>query len=567
MKKPAADVNVTMSDYQKQLSDIGKLAYLGLKKNNTKTLFSQEEAVKIGGEAILDLGLLHKVSPFSLSCLVNFGHETIQEFLAAVYVCNDETAFSKFWQTMNSLGKVSIFELFIKFVCGLNAQYGQELINKIQYMRDTAKAAQCPEVSYTIEKTNEPGVCEIIFGQRTTALDVTSFLIQCCWETIQSDESFHSSRREEFPYKPVSTLPAIKLKPIINMNIINMYNLTQMIQTSKVVFSVGDEVMLYNLSHNKENEKHLFNLLDHISPNLTNTRCINITNMKSDIQCKSLLGIFYTTYKQGILSVLFGTIYKFLYPKAVMMKNVHLQPSDMQEVLHRLPQDIVELYLNNVTMSGCEASLCEAVTRLISLKELDLKSLSLPGLYQEKLCEAVTGLTQLQKLSLVNTDMCADGEALLTCLTALTLLTSLSLDYTQLTEHMTRAVVELLPSWPDLIYLSLQGLPVGKSVDILRVRLPQLTRLGFLNVSDGGLDTRQMGEVFSSLPQSVQVVYAGRNDTQDDIISIAKKLPSLPNLQYVTLSLHDVSAVITQQLHAAFQQTGAVMITSKDERT
>ena len=218
MKKPAADVNVTMSDYQKQLSDIGKLAYLGLKKNNTKTVFSQAEAVKIGGEAILDLGLLHKVrsvSPLSPSCLVHFGHETIQEFLAAAYVCNDETAFSKFWQTMNSLGKVYIFELFITFVCGLNAQYGQELINKIQHMTDTTTVAQCPEISYTIEKTNKPVVGEITFGQRTTAPDVTSFLIQCCWETMQSDESVHSSRREEFPYKPVSTFPAIKLKPLI----------------------------------------------------------------------------------------------------------------------------------------------------------------------------------------------------------------------------------------------------------------------------------------------------------------------------------------------------------------
>ena len=225
----------------------------------------------------------------------------------------------------------------------------------------------------------------------------------------------------------------------------------------------------------------------------------------------------------------------------------------------------MRLRLDNVTLSGCEASLCEAVTRLISLRRLYLQSLSLPGLYQKKLCEAVTGFTQLQQLSLYNTDMSAAGEALLTCLTALTLLTYIYLGDTQLTEDMTRAVVELLPSWPGLVYLSLDGLPVGKSVNKLKQMLPQLTRLRWLSVSDGGLDSQQLVEVFSSLPQSVQVVLAGGNDTQDDIISITQKLPFLPNLKYVKLSLHAISADISQQLKAAFQQSGAIIISSGQE--
>ena len=553
MKKPAADVKVTMSDYQKELSDLGKLAYLGLENNNTRTVFSQEEAVRVGGEAILDVGLLQKVksdSPLSPSCLFTFGHKSIQECIAAVDISNDQIAFNKFSTYLNSLIRLYDCQLLVTFICGLNPVFGEQLIQKIKHISvtDTATAAQCPEFSYQGWETDKPDVVDQAWRQTTTASDVTPFLVQCCWEMLGSDESAHSSHREGFPYKPVSALPAIKLEPKINMNIINIYNLTQLIQTSKVVFSEGDMVRLYNLSHNKENDKHITTLLDHISHNLTNIRVLtlDITNMKSDIQCKSLPGIFNTSYKW------------------VTMDNVHLQPSDMQEVLHRLPQHLVMLYLNNVTLSGCEASLCEAVTRLISLRGLYLESLSLPGLYQEKLCEAVSGLTQLQKLSLNNTDMSAAGEALLTCLTALTLLTLLILADTQLTEDMTRAVVDLLPSWPGLLWLSLDGLPVRAAVGGLRQGLPQ-TRLRWLGVSKGGLDSQQVGEVFSSLPQSVQFVYADGNDTQDDIISITQKLPSLPNLQYVYLSLHRVSAEITQQLKAAFHQTGAVIISSDQE--
>ena len=553
MRKPAADVKVTLSDYQKELLDLGKLAYLGLENKNTRTVFSQEEAVKIGGKAILDVGLLNKVrseSPLSPSCLFTFGHKSIQEFIAAVYISNNENTFRKFNEYLNSLIRLYDCQLLVTFICGLNHVFGEQLIQKIKHISDisdTATAAQCPEFSFIGWETDKPGVDDLAWRQFETASEVTPFLVQCCWEMSQSDESVHSSHREGFPYKPVSALPAIKLEPNFNMNIINIYNLTQLIQTSKVAFSEGRRVRLYNLSHNKENDKHITTLLDHISHNLTNIISLDITNMKSDIQCKYLPGIFNTSFEW------------------VYMKNVHLQPSDMQEVLHLLPQDLVRLDLYNVTLSGCEASLCEAVTRLISLRRLYLNSLSLAGLYQEKLCEAVTGLTQLELLDLYKTDMSAAGEALLTCLTALALMTYIRLTDTQLTEDMTRAVVELLPSWPGLLFLSLSCLPVRAAVGKLRQGLPQLTKLSVLNVRDAGLDSQQLVDVFLSLPKSVQVVDAETNDTQDDIISITQKLPSLPNLKYVILSLHHVSANIIQQLKAAFQQAGAVIISSDQE--
>ena len=302
MKKPAADVKVTMSDYQKELSDLGKLAYLGLENNNTRTVFSQEEAVKIGGEAILDVGLLQKVrskSPLSPSCLFTFGHKSVQEFIAAMYISNNQTAFNKFNEYLDSVIKVYDCQLLVTFICGLNPVFGEQLVQKIKHISDTdtATAAQCPEFSCKGWETDKPGVDDLVWRQTTTASDVTPFLVQCCWEMLQSDESAHSSHREGFPYKTVSDLPPIKLKPNFNMNIINIYNLTQLIQTSKVVFSEGRYVRLYNLSHNKENDKHITTLLDHISHNLTNISHLDITNMKSDMQCKSLPGIFNTSYE------------------------------------------------------------------------------------------------------------------------------------------------------------------------------------------------------------------------------------------------------------------------------
>ena len=147
MNKPAADVKVTMSDYQKKLSDLGKLAYLGLENNNTKTVFSQEEAVKIGGEAILDVGLLQKVrsdSPLSPSCLFTFGHKSLQKFIAAMYISNNETTSSQFNEYLDSLIKVYDCQLLVTFICGLNPVFSEQLIQKIKRISDTdtATAAQ-----------------------------------------------------------------------------------------------------------------------------------------------------------------------------------------------------------------------------------------------------------------------------------------------------------------------------------------------------------------------------------------------------------------------------------------
>ena len=74
------------------------------------------------------------------------------------------------------------------------------------------------------------------------------------------------------------------------------------------------------------------------------------------------------------------------------------------------------------------------------------------------------------------------------------------------------------------------------------------------------ISTPAAGEGFLSLPQSVEVIFAVGNDTQDDIILITQTLASLPNLKYAILSLNDVSADITFQLEAAFQLKETVII-------
>ena len=247
------------------------------------------------------------------------------------------------------------------------------------------------------------------------------------------------------------------------------------------------------------------------------------------------------------------------------MDNVCLCVSDQVCVLQHLStqQDLVNLGLNKVSLSGCEEALCDTITKLPSLRRLYLISLSLPG-WESRLCEAVSHINQLRLLALRNTDLSAAGDALPHCTCSLSNLKYMNLNDTHMTDNQTRQVVLQLPACPGLLFLSLCGLPVYSAVNELQQVVPHLTRLRWLSVTDGGLDTDQVVAVIRCLPPSVQVIFAVNDDTSDGIVSLIELLPSLPHLLYIRLNLSSVSEAVIQQLRSACQDQQVNLIGNDD---
>ena len=551
MKVAAADVKVNLIEFENEILSLGKLAYTGLANANTRTVFSKEEVIQSGGEAILDMGILQKSrsqDPLSPSCQFTFGHKSIQEFMAAIYISNSESAFNHFCKYLDSLIKVYDSQLFVTFVCGINPSYGQQLIERIQYISntDTATAAQCPEFSSYGWNTDKPGLYDLAYRHLAPASDVTPFLVQCGWEMRQVEESPHD-HREGFPFKVESLNSAIKLKPHLNMKMINVLHLSDLLQTSMVLFSEANQVKLYNMSHSSQNDEHVTTILDHVSKKLSNLGTLQLVNIKSDSKCKPLPGLFKSSFRR------------------VFISNVRLHPSDLSEMLQYMSKQeaLVVLRLDSVILTGNEASLCEVFPCLVSLRKLHLVCLSLIG-YQDRLCEAIANLHKLNHLSMERTDMAAAGEAIITCMGSLKELTHFDMGDTRLSENQIRGVLPLLPS--SLVFLSLVGLPLSAAMELRQV-LHRQKQLLWLNVSNTGIGTQQLVELFSSVPPSIQVVEANYNNTKEGIVSITQMLPSLPNLQFVYIILPHVRANIIQELKEAFKQRGAAFFSCHSDYT
>ena len=559
--KSGSRANTPLESYKSELMSLGELGLSGLTGENTQTAFNKQKVMDTVGESGLKLGLLQMVKSQDPTgpVLYQFPHKSIQEFVSAVYIANSDQGLNTLLEYLDSLIKVYDHQLLVMFVCGLNPSSGQRLIQMnpssgqrlIQKIQDISEssdvtAAQCPGFSYIGWETDNPDDVNIALRHTQTANDVSPFVIKCCWEKSRpNDEEY----KNKFPFTQLSSdTEHIQIKPKLNFKILSIETINKLIELNQLSLSSGNEVSCYNINITQDNIDQVKSLFNHLSDN-THTEVIDITNVTCDIKS----------------NILHGLIQHYDHLLDFIMYNVCLCVSDQVCVLQHLStQDLVHLYLDKVSLSGCEEALCDTLTKLPSLRRLYLSSLSLPG-WESRMCKAVSHINQLQLLSLSNTDLSAAGDAIPHCVNRLRNFKYLNLNDTQLTDNQTRQVVTKLPACPGLLDLSLSGLPVYSSVSDLQKVLPQLTLLRYLDVSNGGLVTDHLVAVISCLPPSVQVIGAYNDDTSDGIVSLIELLPSLPHLLYILLNLSSVSDAVIQQLRSACQDQQVSLIGNMDE--
>ena len=549
--KSSSNANVPLESYKSELMALGELGLSGLTGENTQTAFNKQKVMETVGESGLKLGLLQMVKSQDPQgpVLYQFPHKSVQEYLSAIYIANSDQGLNTYLECLNSLINVYDHQLLVMFVCGLNPGVGKRLIHKIQEISECSNvtAAQCPGFSYWGWKTDNPDVADIAYMHTQTANDVSPFIIRCSFEMTSPGDI---ENYNIFPFtQPSTDREHIQIKPLINFKILSIETINKLIELNQLSLISGNSVRCYNLNITQDNKDQVNSLFSHLADN-THTRGVSITNVSCDVKSNILHALI-----QHYNHLLFFT-----------MVNVCLCVSDQVCVLQHLStqQDLVKLYLNKVSLSGCEEALCDTLTKLPSLRRLILTSLSLPG-WESRLCEAVSHIKQLQLLTLDNTDLSAAGDALPHCISSLNNLKYLNLGDTHITDSQTRHVVLQLPSCPGLILLSLNGLPVYSAVTELQQVLPHLTRLRWLDVSSGGLDTDQVVAVISCLPPSVQAISADNDDTSDCIVSLIELLPSLPHPLYILLNLSSVSDAVIQQLRSACQDQQVNLMADQDD--
>ena len=551
--KSSSNANVPLESYKSELIALGELGLSGLTGENTQTAFNKQKVMETVMESGLKLGLLQMVKSQNPTGPVfyQFPHKSVQEYLSAIYIANSDQGLNTLLEYLNSLIKVYDHQLLVMFVCGLNPGVGKRLIQKIQEISECSNvtAAQCPGFSYKGWETDNPDIDDIAWRHTQTANDVSPFIIRCCSEMLNPGDK---DNYNIFPITQSSTdRDYIKIKPRINFRIISIETINKLIELNQLSLSSGNRLSCYNLNITQDNIEQVYSLFSHLADN-THTEDVDITNVSCDV-------------KSNILHALIQHYNHLLH---FAMINVCLCVSDQVCVLQHLStqQDLVSLNLGKLSLSGCEEALCDTIIKIPSLRVLNLISLSLP-LWESRLCEAVSHIKQLELLDLDNIDLSAAGDALPHCTGSLSNLKYLSLCDTHIIDNQTRQVVLQLSACPGLLLLSLNGLPVYSAVTELQQVVPHLTRLRYLSVTDGGLDTDQMVAVISCLPPSVQIIGAGNDNTSDGIVSLIELLPSLPHLLYIYLDLSSVSDAVIQRLRSACQHQQVNLIADQDDVT
>ena len=550
--KSSSSANIPLESYKAELMALGELGLTGLTGENTQTAFNKQKVMETVGESGLKLGLLQMVKSQDPTgpVLYQFPHKSIQEHLSAIFIANSDQGLHTLLEYLDSIIKVYDYQLLVMFVCGLNPGVGKRLIHKIQEISECSNvtAAQCPEFSFSGWETDNPNIGNIAWRHIETANDVSPFIIKCSFEMTSPGDI---DNYNIFPFTQSSSdREHIQIKPRINFRILSIETINKLIELNQLSLSSGNVLFCCNLNITQDNIDQVNSLFSHLADN-THTDEVNITNVSCGV-------------KSNILHAL---IQHYNHLSFFTMINVCLCASDQVCVLQHLStqQDLAHLYLDKVSLSGCEEALCYTIIKKPSLRVLYLLSLSLPG-WETRLCEAISHIKQLKLLYLDNTDLSAAGDALLHCIYSHTNLKYLSLSNTNLTDNQTRLVVLQLPACPGLLLLSLYGLPVYSAVTELQQVVPHLTRLRWLNVI-GGLDTDQVVAVISCLPPSVQVIFAYNDDTSDGIVSLIELLPSLPHLLYINLNLSSVSDAVIQQLRSACQDQQVNLIADQDDVT
>ena len=552
--KSGSSANTPLESYKSELMALGELGLSGLTGENTQTAFNKQKVMDIVGESGLKLGLLQMVKSQDPTgpVLYQFPHKSIQEFASAIFIANSDQGLDTTLEYLDTLIKVYDHQLLVMFVCGLNPDLGQRLVQIVQDISESSNvtAAQCPGFSFRGWETDDPTDNDQAWRHTQTANDISSFVIKSCWEMIK----FPIVHYNNFPFTQSSTETGhIQIRPTLNFKILPIETVNKLIELNQLSLSSGNDLSCYNINITQENIDQVSRLFSHLGDN-TNTTKVIFTNVTSTTDVNS--------------NVVHDLIQHYNYLSYFKMRNVGLCVSDQVFLFRHLStqQQLVNLYLNKVSLSGCEEAFCFTLKKLPFLRRLYFKFMSVSA-WESRICEAVSHIRQLQLLNLYKTDMSAAGDALPQCIHSLCNLKYLCLTDSNLTDSQVRPFVLQLPACPGVLFLSLYDIPLSLVVSEVQQVLPKLTLLRVLGVSRprGGLDTDQLLAVIRSLPPSVQGICACNDKTSDGIVSMIEVLPSLPRLLYLYLNLSSVSDAVIQQLRSACQDQHVSLVGNKDE--
>ena len=549
--------NEADEDSNKLLLSLGSAAFDALIRK--KTTFYLENSV-IARQA-RQKGLLAMNSEHSVNNskeLYSFEHQSVQDFLAAVYVANSKNRkfkreFRKLCKYFRSLREVGNSSIFISFMCGLNPRAGGKLLSHIQKLsvKDNTSGDLCPQFSSYAWTKHQLSEEDKIMLKLCDSSNITPFILDCL------SEMEIGTNNESFPYKQGNIKP-FQVRPEFNFSSISLKTVANLVDKPQITFSNEPTFILANMNYVTDEE---FDLLDKIQNKV----------LTDDVETFSMTNANCVRAKTKFHE----WISKMKKLRCLEMFNVAFKVDDMVKImgsctknLKQLCFDHIELVKSQDSLNECKDSLSSYLKSTQCLQELVLKNFN-HSENKGEILGSIKSIKTLQKIDLTKTDLSTSEETLSNCFANLHGLSHLTLDQCKLSPKQLESLSDQLKSAENIVSLNIsRNIHISDTFTPFANAVCKMANLNDLSMDDCGLKAEQINKVFENLPPSLRILSLNNNATDHRVNDFLErtcksKTDTFKKLKYILVTLEETDKL--NELKKKLEERKLYLITNEDD--
>ena len=492
--------------------DAGKVALKGLRQNQLQLVFSEKEALDIGGGAIFDIGFLTKFpSTGTDSVKVGFKHKTLQEYLAAYYVVNTQgdKGLHLLMEFCCTSQRLMGSQIILEFISNMSTKIGKRIQKQIQ-----GYASSWNSDDKVDPKSHTSFLISMLKGNKTLTFPLPAVVDI---DLREFDFISHSVTRflHRFLYRQNSTVEKFLAMDGTGVQklilIVGEYNRMNVLQNT-TTDSVNELTINYCNTWFEEDNTDLHEVMKKMKPGL-----LSITNCKRKLMDKATI--------------------------AVILQQVHtlkLEKCDLEkDHLLLIIQEVKEIpfvhksaTIKSLRICNCgiqiDAKIAEVVSRLPDHTELDLSGNQITD--KSACITLIHKSATMKSLSICNCGIQIDTE-IAEAVSRLPDDIQLDLSGNKLTKMDPSLLPGVLLHMPEDKEVDMTECRISINVDIVKV-LSKMTQLKSLKASHNTLTPEAASEFSMSQLKQLHLSDCGICDTVcvSLMISLSKHCPLLEKL-------------------------------------
>ena len=509
------------NEFEKLVMCLGKHAFDAIIRRRNVLVYPRTDQGAINWA--VSKGLISEMSTQTRQ-MKYFEHQSLQEFLAAIYVVHTKNKCSELRQFLSSLNLVCNYCYLIGFICGLRLHSGTKmLIHICQLANEDTPVQMYPRLEYSVSwDRHDMDIDEIALKKLCEGPDAAMLILDFLSEIVMQksthdglDQRSIKQKSRMFPYvKPgQKDIPiALSLPPILDFSVLSLSKMNSLIACKEVTLQfTGLQLVINNLIHHQDTEKCFDNIFHNVD--LKKVKHLFMGRIMPEKECR--LGL--SKHLKNIPALL-----------QIKAENVGQKVQDRKDILGALAKKttLKQMHFEQFDLSDCGEEFVKC-SQKSKLEELVIREMN----WTEKIDDFFSSIQKqekLVKLEISHSDLSKSShDALSKTTSGLNLLQNLVLRNTAMTKEQLQ---KLYPTCHRLRTLNISSNEnIASSVEALVKELPKMQNLLDLSLAEGNLGNEAAQAVMDKLPKNLEVLDISKNSIDE------LSLPDNQNLKVILM--------------------------------